>query len=169
MIYINTYLAILVKNLNKDNLIFIYCYIVTVLLLILSLHLFYLEPVELQFSHCYLDTGMYKLNLCINNFDHLSLPEDNLYIRFVRHLTESDRVHTVPRDNFLRINNNYGDFHTNKITNNNKGPSAVLNLLDIRLKLEQECKLRLERDYQLKFEDYRLSLVKYIEEGLKEI
>jgi hypothetical protein len=98
--------------------VIIYCYILTVLLFILCVHLFYLEPVELQFSHYYLDTCVYKLNLCINNFDHLSLPSDNLYIRFAKFLINSDRVYMVPKDNYLRINNYYSHLYTYATTNN---------------------------------------------------
>ena len=159
MFYINK--CLLIKRLNKENLILIYGYIVTVLLFILCLHLFYLEPGELQFSYPNQDINSYMLNICINNFDIISLPNDNLYIRFAKFLINTDKVYTVPRDNYLFLNNNYSHLHTYVITNNKVSvKSTILKALNLKLKIEEECILKLENDYKLKLVDYNIMLAK---------
>lgn len=83
MFYLNKYLCTKWRErLNKNNLILFYSCIVTVLLIFVAaqsvegLHIFYSEVVYLQFPQnnlsLYAETDV--LNLCKNNFDHISVP-----------------------------------------------------------------------------------------------
>ncbi len=178
MFFIDKYLSTFTKILDNliHHIVIIYCYIVTVLLFILVA---YPEQclcifcswsseavVELQSSRLDIDINDYMLNLCINNFDPLSLPSDNLYIRFVKFLI-SEKGCTLPKYNNLYLNSDYGPFTVNNKEIEDK--ATILNILDLKLKIEQECKLKLEKNYRLKLEEYDLHLAKWLEEGLKEI
>lgn len=172
MFYINKYLAIsfAAKILNKDNIILIYSYIVTMLLFILVAYheqclLFFSSwqsegAGELQFSHPNLDINNYMLNICINNLNILSLPSDNLYIWFVQFLINTETGYTVPEGNYSLINSGYGGYNVEN--KDIEVQSTILKVLDLKLKILEECTLKLENNYKLKLVDYYIELVKWL-------
>jgi hypothetical protein len=96
------------------------------------------------------------LNICINNFDHLSLPSDNLYIRFAKFLINTNTGYTVPSGTYFQINSS-GYIVENKDI---EVKSTILKALDLKLKIEEECILKLENNYKLKLVEYDIELVK---------
>ena len=99
-------------------------------------------------------------NICINNFDIISLPSDNLYIRFVKFLINTNTGYTVPNGNYSPINSDYGGY----IVKNKdiEVKSTILKALDLKLKIEEECILKLENNYKLKLVEYDIELIKWL-------
>lgn len=123
------------------NGIYLYSYLVTVLLFIISIHLYLLLNIDI-YQIKPLSEGPdlnNMMNICINNFDYLSNLDDNNFNKWLKSFNTFKLKIIIPNYDYIPIS---------PIENNTKISSPILSKTLFIFKLECECKSILEKEYK---------------------